>query len=259
MESISIFPPEARQVSPDGFTPVLEFYPVESEEPWFILVLPGGGYSHRANYEGNDVALFYNQLGFSGAVLQYRVRPAVYPAPQLDVLRAIRILRHRGWKKIAVLGFSAGGHLAASAGTLFKELAPVVNDEIDGENARPDALILCYPVISIRADFGHVGSGDNLLGATDTPELRNELSLQNQVTENTPPAFVWHTATDQGVPCQNSMIFAQELWRRGIPAELHIYPTGRHGQGLAQELPCARIWPEAAAEFLHYLTSLEQK
>ncbi len=259
MESMPVFPPEADQVSPDGFAPVLEFYSVDTPEPWFILVLPGGGYSHRADYEGKDVAEFYNQLGFSCAVLQYRVRPAVYPAPQQDVLRAIRILRHQGRQKIAVLGFSAGGHLAASAGTLFDQIEPLIHDEIDRENCRPDALILGYPVISIKSDFGHVGSGDNLLGATDTPELRDALSLQNRVTANTPPAFVWHTATDQGVPCRNSIIFAQKLWELGIPAELQIYPTGRHGQGLAQHLPCAQSWPQAAADFLHFLNLEEQK
>lgn len=259
MESISVFPPEAGQTSPDGFDPVLEFYPVDTPESWFILVLPGGGYSHRAVYEGKDVAEFYNQLGFSCAVLQYRVRPAVYPAPQQDVLRAIRILRHRGHQKIAVLGFSAGGHLAASSGVLYDQIAPIVNDEIDRENARPDALILCYPVISIKSDFGHVGSGDNLLGATDTPELRDALSLQNQVTENTPPAFLWHTATDQGVPCRNSIVFAQKLWEHGVPAELHIFPIGAHGQGLAQHLPDAKKWPEMAADFLRFLTEKAEK
>ena len=251
-ENIFLYPESANIASPNGFKPYLRpFFLTDRPAAGAVLVCPGGAYRARASdHEGTEIARKFNELGFSAAVLEYRVSPATYPAPQQDVFRAIRILRRKGFTKIAVLGFSAGGHLAASAGTLFDQLTPIVNDEIDRENCRPDALILCYPVISLMPS-GHMLSGEKLLGkGNDTDEKRNELSLQNRVTDKTPPAFLWHTATDQTVPYTNSIMFAQELWKRGIPAELHIFPVGKHGKGLAMQLPDAGIWSYLAANFL---------
>ncbi len=242
----------------DEFEPYLETFLLDGSAPLrgVVLVLPGGGYCNRAPHEGAPVAERFNALGFHALVLQYRVAPYRYPAPQRDVLRAVRIIRSRAaeWgidpEQVAVLGFSAGGHLCASAGTLFKEVDADAGDEIDAFPARPNALIPCYPVINLTKSFGHRGSGWNLLGEKlDEPEA-DRFDLENRVTQETPPTFLWHTATDQCVNVENSIRFAQALWKNGVKAELHIFPEGAHGLGLAPESRDVSQWPELAAVFL---------
>lgn len=255
--TIPLYPENSGIKSPDGFIPFMTFYPLAVSKPaGCVLVCPGGGYAMRARHEADPIAKRFNALGFHAAVVEYRVAPAVYPAPQCDAIRAIKILRSLCTEykissdHIAILGFSAGGHLAASTGILHDTIPAMVNDDIDQLCGRPDASILCYPVISIESEFGHVGSGDNLLGTTGDSAARSELSLHKWVTPDTPPAFLWHTAEDAGVPCRNSIEYAKALWANKVKASLHIFPQGEHGLGEALQTPCAGVWVDLAAGFL---------
>ncbi len=232
------------------FQPFLEFYPLakKSSPLGGVLVIPGGGYGGRSQHEAKPVAERYNQLGFHAFVLQYRVSPSRFPAPQQDVFAAIKILRSMSGElnlapdQIAVCGFSAGGHLAASAGTLAEEFNAV--------DSKPNAMILSYPVISLAADFAHRGSGENLLGENFTPENAEKYSLEKRVNKNTPPSFLWHTADDELVPVKNSLVFFENLRKYDVTAELHIFPHGPHGLGLAPEFQTVAIWPELSSLFL---------
>ncbi len=255
-QTIMLYPETAQEIQAGEFAPCLRLYPA-SEKKGTILILPGGGYRNRASErEGSRVAEKFIELGFNAAVLEYRVAPARYPAPQRDVLRAIKLLRANAKKwqidpaHIAVLGFSAGGHLAGCAGVLFDQLEVKIGDEADLMSARPDALILCYPVISLGDDFAHKGSGQQLFGDQANQENLKKLSLQNCVNDRTPPAFLWHTAADQTVPVQNSIEFARAMWAHKLPAEVHIFPFGGHGKDLGTSVPDAGQWPQLAAHFL---------
>ena len=175
---------------------------------------------------------------FHAFVLKYSIKPKNYRQPLLDVSRAMCIIRENAekWKldkdKIAVCGFSAGGHLAASLGVHWDK--PYFN-EIPGFTAemnKPDALILCYPVIT-SGKFAHRDSFYNLLGKDYNDSTLNEMSLENHISKNTPPSFLWHTVQDRTVPMENSLFFAEGLRRENIPFELHIYPEGHHGLSLA--------------------------
>ena len=249
-----------RKVEGD-FQPFLELYLLEKapEAPaGLVLICPGGGYARRAKHEGEPIAKVFNELGWHAAVLQYRTAPSVYPAPQQDALRAIRLVRAHAakWKvkpdNIAVLGFSAGGHLAASCGTLWNGINADAGDAADRESARPDAMILCYPVINVST--GHRGSGRRLLGAKEPDkEKLAKLDLETRVTADTPPAFLWHAAYDRVVPVWNSIRFAEAMWAHKRTAELHIFPRGSHGISWGAKLdkiPEVRIWPTLADRFL---------
>lgn len=233
-----------------NFQPYLEFYPRSGvKEPiGGVLVVPGGGYGMRAQHEAAPIAERFRESGFHAFVLQYRVAPSRFPAPQEDIFTAIRILRSMSKElklvpdQIAVCGFSAGGHLAASAGTLA--------DELGFSDARPDAMILAYPVINLYESFAHINTGKNLLGETCSEATAKKYSLENRVDDKTPPAFLWHTADDEVVPVKNSLIFFEALRKYGIRSELHVFPHGPHGLGLAPEDPLVAIWPALAATFL---------
>ncbi len=220
-----------------------------------VIVLPGGGYARRADHEGVPVAQWLNSLGLHSAVLDYRVAPYRHPAPLSDAQRAIRLVRAHAaeWKidpkRIGILGFSAGGHLAASAATLFDRRAYEAVDAIDEHTARPDAAILCYPVISSGPN-AHQGSFENLLGPDAPAELRREMSLENQVNAQTPPCFIWHTANDGAVPVENALLFASALSRAKVPYALHVFPDGPHGVGLASDRPALAIWTKLCANWL---------
>lgn len=237
------------------FEPYLEMFLLDSAEPkGCVLVLPGGGYAMRADHEGNPVAQRFNELGFHAAVLQYRVAPRCWPDPVCDVLRGVQMLRRLAEftniqsDKIAVLGFSAGGHLAGCSGIFADEVEVLANDEADNLSKRPNALILCYPVIT-SGEFAHRGSFDNLTGSTEESSLRSYLSLENRVDANTPPTFLWHTMTDDCVPVENVIMYADAMRKHSKEVELHLFPEGGHGIGLANGYS-SEVWPELAAKFL---------
>lgn len=242
----------------DAFQPFIELSLLETEKPLgAVIILPGGGYRSRAAHEGMPVAKKFNELGYHAIVLQYRVAPYTFPAPQQDVMRALAMVRANAEKwnidpgHIAVGGFSAGGHLACCAGTIGLNIDRAAGDFADHVCARPDALLLFYPVISNDKSIAHFNSFIQLSGQEEPDEEFLKLTcLENQICEDTPPAFLWHTATDGAVSVQNSLRFAQNMWRAGKKAELHVYPEGHHGLGLAEDKTDIRSWPVLAANFL---------
>ena len=223
-----------------------------------VVVFPGGGYEGLAEHEAGPVAQWLNGFGLSAFVLYYRVAPHRHPAPLADAKRAVRFVRHNAerWNirpdQIGVLGFSAGGHLAATLGTHFDAGAAAAEDPVERESSRPDALILCYPLITL-GKFGHHGGMGNLIGENPPQDLRENLCNELQVTPRTPPAFLWHTADDDAVPVENSLLFAGALRRHGVPFELHVFPSGRHGLALAQEVPQVCQWTGLCRAWLESL------
>ena len=217
-----------------------------------ILVLPGGGYARQAGHEAEPVAEWLSSLGIHAFVLRYRVAPDRHPAPLEDAKEAmlhIRSGRHGlavDPERVGVLGFSAGGHLAATLSTA----AATGNPELDLPAAVPDLSVLCYPVASLTYET-HQGSVANLLGDAPPSELLTALSAELNVTPGTPPAFLWHTADDEAVPVSNSLNYARALFAAGVPAELHVFPRGRHGLGLAAGEPGPEQWTSLCAAWLH--------
>ena len=223
-----------------------------------IVVCPGGGYGGLAMmHEGKDIAAWLNSLGVAAYVLKYRLGPKYHHPVQMgDVQRALRTVRSRATefgldsKKIGVLGFSAGGHLASTAATHFDAGQSDAVDPIDRVSCRPDFAVLCYPVIAFGEPFTHRGSMKNLLGDNPDPKLVELLSNEKQVTRDTPPTFLFHTNEDTGVPPENSIMFYLALRKAGVPAELHIYEKGKHGVGLAPTDPVLSTWPARCADWL---------
>lgn len=227
----------------------------------FILICPGGGYHFCSEREAEAIAIRFNSLSYNCAVLYYTCNPleeghredGIYPEPQEELARAVSWVRSNAEElntdpgKIAVLGFSAGGHLAASLGVFWPEY---------GLMSRPNALVLCYSVIT-SGELAHRGSIDNLIG--NRTQLLEKVSLEKQVTPETPPAFLWATRTDPSVPYQNSTMFADALNRCGVRNEVHLYDSGSHGLSLGTRevmkpdkpfKPTATDWPERADAFL---------
>jgi acetyl esterase/lipase len=231
-----------------------------------VVVCPGGSYQRLASdHEGRQVALWLNSLGASAFVLQYRVGPRYpHPAPLQDAQRAIRLVRARAaeWgvhpARLGVLGFSAGGHLASTAATHFDAGRPDAPDPIDRQGSRPDFAILAYPVISLYDPSAHAGSRRNLLGEPADPALVELLSNERQVTAETPPSFLFHTADDTTVPVENAILFFQALRRAGVPAELHVFAHGKHGVGLAPDDPALSSWPYLCARWMEGLGLLKR-
>jgi acetyl esterase/lipase len=224
-----------------------------------VIVCPGGGYGHLAtDHEGRQVAEWLNRLGVSAFMLQYRLGPRYHhPAPLQDVQRALRMVRSRAaqWRldprRIGVWGFSAGGHLASTAGTHFDGGQADASDPIERASSRPDFMILAYPVITMTTPYTHGGSRQNLLGKDADPQLVQSLSNEKQITPQTPPAFLFHTGDDSSVPVENSLLFYQALRGARVPAEMHIYEHGRHGVGLAQDDAVLSSWPDRLAAWLN--------
>ncbi len=202
-----------------------------------VVICPGGGYGFVSPREGEPVALQLLAAGFHAFVLSYSVAPAEYPQPLLDLARAVALIRKNAeaWgvvpDQIGVMGFSAGGHLTALLGVHWDKDECVL-DGMRGAG-RPNALMLCYPVISSDPEIAHEGSFRNLLGARAAdPAWRQYVSAELQMRPDLAPCFLWHTATDQVVPPENSLRFAAALSALGLPYELHLYPAGGHGLSL---------------------------
>jgi len=225
--------------SMNDFQPTLTTYILKGEHTrGLVLVCPGGGYQRISPREAEPVAMQFAAAGWHAAVVHYSVAPHKHPQPLLDVSRAMCLIReHAGeWQvdsqKIAVCGFSAGGHVAASLGVHWEKPYVQAHPGIRPGQNRPNALILGYPVIT-SGGFRHAGSFQGLLGENPDPALLKESSLERYVTPQTPPTFLWHTVEDQSVPVENSLLFAQALRKHNVPFELHVYPNGRHGLSLA--------------------------
>jgi acetyl esterase/lipase len=221
-----------------------------------ILVCPGGGYYVQAPHEGQPFAQLFAMNGMVGVVLTYRVFPDRYPGAYSDACRAIRMLRKNADKynidtdRIGIMGFSAGGHLASTVATqpnLYKDPQDDLAEQI---SSQPDRLILGYPVISFVDEYSHTGSARSLLGDDPDPALVKQLSNNHQVTKNNPPVFLFHTASDKGVPVQNSLSFAEACINHDVSVEMHIYPEGEHGVGMALENPSLRSWTELLIQWL---------
>ena len=218
-----------------------------------MVICPGGGYGGLAQHEGRDYALWLAKHGVTGFVLKYRLGSHGYRHPRMleDAARAVRTVRARAreWnvdaQRIGIMGSSAGGHLASTLLTHFDAGQPDAADPIERQSSRPDLGILCYAVITL-GEKTHQGSKRNLLGEKPSEELVRLLSNERQVTPQTPPTFVWHTAEDQAVPAENSLMFAAALQKNHVPYELHIYEKGPHGIGLANGHP----WTEQCARWL---------
>ena len=216
-----------------------------------VVVVPGGGYCMKADHEGAPIAEMLNQAGVSAYVLDYRVKPCHMLAPLADAMRAIRLVRSMGYEKVAILGFSAGGHLTCTAATLYDAGDPDAADPLERLSSRPDAFIPCYAVVSFGA-FTHRGSRESLLGQenADNWELVRKFSNELHITPDTPEAFIWHTAADQAVPVENSLNLALALSAQGVPYEMHIFPQGRHGLGLAEEFEDVKQWTALLQKWL---------
>ena len=241
-----------------GDIPTLTPYlpPKEKVTGAAVIVCPGGGYTHLAEHEGGPVAEWLNSIGVTAFVLKSRLGPRYHhPAPLQDAVRAIRIVRSRAteWgldpQRIGILGFSAGGHLASTAGTHFDSGKPDASDPIERVSSRPNLMILIYPVITMR-DKTHAGSKTNLLGDNPSAELVALLSNDEQVTKDTPPTFLVHTQTDTAVPVENSLLFVAALRKAGVPFEFHLYERGPHGFGLGVKDPILATWPARCADWL---------
>jgi acetyl esterase/lipase len=223
-----------------------------------VIVAPGGGYGVLAmDHEGRQVAYWFNAMGVSAFVLKYRLGPKYHHPIELeDAQRAIRTVRARAQEfgvlpdRIGMMGFSAGGHLTATAGTHFDRGKADTSDPIDRVSSRPDFLILGYPVISSDPAIAHAGSFRNLLGDTPDPRLLEDLSNDLRVTPETPPAFLFHTNADAGVPAENSVRFYLALRKAKVPAEMHIFENGPHGVGLALNDPSLSAWPTLLMNWL---------
>ncbi len=231
-----------------------------------IVIFPGGGYGHLAiDHEGHQIAQWANDMGLAGIIVSYRHRNRGYghPAPMLDAQRAIRLTRQHAdqWNidpnKVGVLGFSAGGHLTTTVLTHFDDGHSDSQDAADKLSCRPDFGVVCYAVIGLGEEFTHQGSQKNLLGEAPSPELLRSLSNEKQVTARTPPCFVWHTAEDTAVPVENSLAFYAALAKAKVPAELHVFPVGKHGIGLGAAVPGANQWPELCHNWLKRISIVQ--
>lgn len=229
-------------------SPVIEYYPAEEKKTdMTVVIFPGGGYAGRAPHEGKGYAEFLNKYGIDVFVCEYRVHPYKFPVELADARRAVRFVRANAEKfgvdpaKVAVMGSSAGGHLAALVSTYTLPIQYEDADEIDTQPALPNATILCYPVIHMpdETNVSHGGSFYNLCGDKMT---HSGVSCDLLVNDTTPPAFIWHTSDDGGVNVINSYLYASALRRHNIKHELHVFPAGPHGLGLAEGLPHVAQW-----------------
>lgn len=252
----------------EGDVPQLFLKLVKSDKPTAaIVILPGGGYGgHAMDHEGHQFADWFASLGVSSAICNYRLRGKGnqgkgygHPHPMIDAQRAIQTLRANAtqWNidpaRVGVIGFSAGGHLCSTVSTHFADADDSSDDPIARVSSRPDFAILAYPVIGFDKPYTHRGSQRNLLGENPDPKLVQSLSNEEQVSKETPPTFLFHTVEDRGVPVENSIEYFNACRKHGVPAEMHLFPQGRHGLGLAKSVPGASQWPSLCEQWLRGL------
>lgn len=205
-----------------------------------IVICPGGAYAMTSDREAEGMAVKFMSMGFHAAVLRYSVAPARYPEALQQLAESVKIIRQncKEWyvdpDRIVVQGSSAGGHLAASLGVFWNKGFLSEALQTSSDRIRPNGLILSYPVIS-SGEFGHQESFQNLLGEA-YQERKEEMSLEKQVSADTPKTFLWHTFEDETVPVENSLLFVSALRKQGISTEFHMYPNGVHGLGTASHL-----------------------
>ena len=238
-----------------GVLPRLEVYTPETpaKGPFAVIIIcPGGAYRHRAYHEGEPVAQLLADHGIVGAVLQYRVAPHDFPAPQIDACRAVRLVRSMASElnidpdRVGMMGFSAGGHLTAMTGVL-PNFAKFDDDPLATYDARPNRIILAYAVLSFeRAYLAKEDQNNNSM----PDEARTIFSPLKHVNVDTPPTFLFHTADDERVPVRNSISFTAACAANGVPVEAHIYPHGLHGLGLAKDDPILASWPSLLLDWL---------
>jgi acetyl esterase/lipase len=230
-----------------------------------VIICPGGGYAYLSyNWEGTDVAKLLNAKGITAIVLKYRLPNSKsnitpYLSPLMDAKRAMRIVRanadqwHIDKNNVGIMGFSAGGHLASTLATHFDDGDKNSKDSIERQSSRPDFAVLVYPVITMNKGFTHMGSRNNLLGNNPDSSLVNVYSNELQVTGQTPPTFLVHATDDKAVPVENSLRFYEALKNNNVSAEMHIFPHGGHGFGLALGKGSLETWPDLLVAWMRSL------
>lgn len=206
-----------------------------------VLICPGGAYAMTSYREGEPLAMHFLNRGYHACVLRYSVAPCHFPTQVLEVGQAVRIIRahEEEWnvdtENLFIQGASAGGHLAASYGIFWNQEFMASKLQMQAEELKPKGILLSYPVITTDSRYGHLESFENLLGEKFA-QCADTMSLENQVTKNMPPCFIWHTVTDGTVPVENSLLMAMALRKANVSIELHIFPEGEHGLSLANSL-----------------------
>lgn len=218
-----------------GFIPSLHLYQHELKTNKFMLIVPGGGYAFVSPSEAEIVALEYYNKGYDVAVLTYTTNlissTPLLDQPINDLARSLRYIRSIGYDKVVACGFSAGGHLVGSIAVHHQNIKDC-NEKYQDYSCKPDAVVLCYPVIS-SAQYAHEGSFQNLVA--DNSELREFYSLEKQVSVATPPVFIWHTVNDETVAVENSLLFINALQKNNVSYCAHIFSQGKHGLSLANQ------------------------
>jgi acetyl esterase/lipase len=241
--------------------PVLLAHPAKAKaNGTAVIIMPGGGYNFLSIVkEGHEVADWLNSLGISAFILKYRLKEYGQPAPLYDALQAMRLLRSRAAEfnihpaRIGVLGFSAGGHLAASVCTHFTEPVYASADPVLARvSTRPDFAVLVYPVISVHAPHVHTGSRTSMFGDNPSIELLDYYSNERQVNQTTPMTFLVHGSDDRSVPVENSLLYQEALRKAGVPVELHAYQHAPHGFGLRTIDGPASQWPKRCEEWMRF-------
>jgi acetyl esterase/lipase len=249
--------PGALGVADEDKPSITVYLPAANPTRTAVVIAPGGGYQHLSMVrEGSDVAAWLNARGVAAFVLKYRLGMKYHnPVEMGDAQRAIRMVRARAAEygvaadHIGMWGFSAGGHLTATAGTQF-DAGNAAADAVERESSRPDFLILAYPVITMEAPYVHRGSKQYLLGDTPTQAEVDAMSAELHVTAQTPSVFLFATTDDRTVPVMNSVMFYEALVKVGVPAEMHLFQHGGHGSGLGVGNAQLSVWPELLIKWM---------
>jgi acetyl esterase/lipase len=250
--------PGALGTTEDDIPTLAEYLPASNPTKTAVIIMPGGGYTHLSMIkEGSDVARWLNAHGVAAYVLRYRLGMKYHNPIELgDAKRAIRTVRAQAAAKgfaadhIGIWGFSAGGHLAASAGTMYDAGDPAATDPIDQQSSKPSFMILSYPVITMQDPYVHKGSRLYLLGESPTPAEMDAMSPEMHVTKDTPTTFIFATTDDGTVPVLNSVMFYSALVKAKVPVEMHLFQHGGHGAGLAPTNPQLSPWVDLLIKWM---------